>query len=168
VQISVLTDLHPRNVVANRPYLISWLSSVETIIARFVFPQALGNAAAMYVTFLPGDSSPESACARPSTLLPRHVARNPQRKAFLSEQRVSTVSRPHAPDQPLFRKCAIRRRIGPGLPSNATRHKVFGASNLSFATLPMRHMIRMFATTYGLSVTSTPILLIGEFAGPMM
>ncbi len=29
-------------------------------------------------------------------------------------------------------------------------------------------MIRMLATTYGLSVTSTPTLLIGELTGPMM
>ena len=38
----------------------------------------------------------------------------------------------------------------------------------SMATLPMRAMMRMFATTYGLSVTSIPALLIGEFTGPMM
>src|SRR5437867_9842183 len=38
----------------------------------------------------------------------------------------------------------------------------------SMATLPMRDMMRMFATTYGLSVTSTPALLIGESTGPMM
>ena len=38
----------------------------------------------------------------------------------------------------------------------------------SVATFPIRAMMRMFATTYGLSVTSTPALLIGEFTGPMM
>src|SRR4029077_1264050 len=44
--------------------LYPWLSSVDTIIARLVFPQALGNAAAMYVTFPPGDSSPRiSMCS---------------------------------------------------------------------------------------------------------
>src|SRR6202007_3434164 len=37
----------------------------------------------------------------------------------------------------------------------------------SRATLPMRDIMRMLATTYGLSVTSTPALLIGEFTGPM-
>src|SRR5256885_2824928 len=33
-------------------------SSADTIIAIFVFPHALGNAAPMYVTVPPGDSSP--------------------------------------------------------------------------------------------------------------
>ena len=36
----------------------------------------------------------------------------------------------------------------------------------SVATLPIRAMIRIFATTYGLSVISTPALLIGEFDRP--
>src|SRR5215472_7896744 len=38
----------------------------------------------------------------------------------------------------------------------------------SMATCPMRDMMRMLATTYGLSVTSTPTLLIGEVTGPIM
>src|SRR5216683_2105682 len=42
-----------------------------------------------------------------------------------------------------------------------------GAPSPSIATLPMRDMIRMLATTYGLSVTSTPTLLIGELTGPI-
>jgi len=37
----------------------------------------------------------------------------------------------------------------------------------SMATLPIRDMIRMLATTYVLSVTSTPTLLIGELTGPI-
>ena len=40
--------------------------------------------------------------------------------------------------------------------------------NRSTAVLPIRDIIRMLATTYGLSVTSTPTLLIGDFTGPMM
>src|SRR5207249_12125143 len=35
------------------------------------------------------------------------------------------------------------------------------------ATWPMRVMMRMLATTYGLSVTSTPTLAYGDAAGPM-
>ena len=41
------------------------------------------------------------------------------------------------------------------------------APSRSLATLPIRDMIRMLATTYGLSVTSTPTLLIGELTGPI-
>src|SRR6266699_3034863 len=37
----------------------------------------------------------------------------------------------------------------------------------SVATLPIRDMIRMLATTYGLSVASTPTWLIDEFTGPI-
>src|SRR6266576_1250201 len=40
------------------------------------------------------------------------------------------------------------------------------APSRSLATLPIRDIIRMLATTYGLSVTSTPTLLIGELIGP--
>src|SRR5437870_7512934 len=36
------------------------------------------------------------------------------------------------------------------------------------ATWPMRDIMRMLATTYGLSVASTPTLLMGELTGPMM
>ena len=36
------------------------------------------------------------------------------------------------------------------------------------ATWPMRDIMRMLATTYGLSVASTPTLLMGEFTGPMV
>src|SRR5260370_4027476 len=35
------------------------------------------------------------------------------------------------------------------------------------ATLPIRDMIRMLATTYGLSVASTPTWLIGDLTGPI-
>src|ERR1700739_2011026 len=38
----------------------------------------------------------------------------------------------------------------------------------SSAALPMRDIMRILATTYGLSVTSTPALLMGESTGPMM
>ena len=38
----------------------------------------------------------------------------------------------------------------------------------SSATFPIRVMIRMFATTYALSVTSTPGRDEGELTGPMM
>ena len=41
------------------------------------------------------------------------------------------------------------------------------APSRSLATLPIRDIIRMLATTYGLSVTSTPTLLIGELIGPI-
>src|ERR1700694_4145445 len=41
------------------------------------------------------------------------------------------------------------------------------APSPAIATLPNRDMIRMLATTYGLSVTSTPNLLIGELTGPI-
>ena len=37
----------------------------------------------------------------------------------------------------------------------------------SSAAAPMRVMIRMLATTYGLSVTSMPTLLKGEPSGPI-
>ena len=38
----------------------------------------------------------------------------------------------------------------------------------SSTALPMRVMIRMFTTTYGESVISTPIWAIGEPSGPML
>ena len=38
---------------------------------------------------------------------------------------------------------------------------------MSRAAFPMRVMIRMFATTYGLSVISTPTFDSGEPSGPM-
>jgi len=60
------------------------------------------------------------------------------------------------------------RRMGSRSPSECSP----GTNSLdepsrSIATLPIRDMIRMLATTYGLSVTSTPILLIGELTGPI-
>src|SRR5216684_8172029 len=57
-----------------------WLSSADTIIARFVFPHALGKAAAMYVTLPPGDSRPRISmcsaiqpCSRAITLAIRNA-----------------------------------------------------------------------------------------------
>ncbi len=61
------------------------------------------------------------------------------------------------------------RRMGSRSPSECSPGtKSLDAPSRSIATLPIRDMMRMLATTYGLSVTSTPTLLIGEFTGPMM
>ena len=66
-------------------------------------------------------------------------------------------------------KCRMYRRIGSRSPRECSpATKSAEAPNLSWATFPMRDMMRMFATTYGLSVTSTPILLSGESTGPRM
>src|SRR6267154_1177996 len=60
------------------------------------------------------------------------------------------------------------RRVGSRSPSECRP----GTNSLedpsrSLATSPIRDMIRMLATTYGLSVTSTPTLLIGDMTGPI-
>src|SRR6266849_9310973 len=93
--------------------LYPWLSSADTIIARFVFPQALGNAAAMYVTFPPGDSSPRISmcsaiqpCSRAITLAIRSAKHFFPSSAF-----------PPYPDPSLqihfsLGKCRTKRRSG--------------------------------------------------------
>src|SRR6266436_6184240 len=61
------------------------------------------------------------------------------------------------------------RRMGSRSPSECSPGtKSLDAPSRSIATLPIRDMILMLATTYGLSVASTPTLLIGESVGPMM
>jgi len=75
----------------------------ETIMAR-LFSQALGNAAAMYVTLpdvIPGQD--EHVLGHP-LLLARHPARDPQRKHFFPS-RACAVARSDAPDQFFFGKC---------------------------------------------------------------
>src|SRR5712664_1493764 len=60
------------------------------------------------------------------------------------------------------------RRIGSRSPSECNPGtNSLDAPSRSIATLPIRDMIRMLATTYGLSVASTPTLLIGELTGPI-
>ena len=62
----------------------------------------------------------------------------------------------------------MNRRSGDRSPSEwSPGTKSSDEPSWSRATRPMRVMTRMLATTYGLSVTSTPTRLKGEPGGPM-
>ena len=62
----------------------------------------------------------------------------------------------------------MKRRSGERSPSEwSPGTKSSEEPSWSRAARPMRVMSRMFATTYGLSVTSTPTRLNGEPSGPM-
>ena len=65
-------------------------------------------------------------------------------------------------------KWQMKRRSGLRSPSEwMPLTKSLESPRWSSATLPMRVMIRMFATTYALSVSSTPTRLAFEPSGPM-
>src|SRR5271169_3772458 len=66
-------------------------------------------------------------------------------------------------------KCATYRRSGFKSPREwSPGTKSVELPRRSSATFPMRDIMRMLATTYALSVTSTPTRLCGEAAGPRM
>ncbi len=62
----------------------------------------------------------------------------------------------------------MKRRSGDRSPSEwRPGTKSADEPSSSRAAFPMRVITRMFATTYGLSVISTPTLLKGEPSGPI-
>ena len=95
VQAAVLAESHPRDVVADGlgapPGMVGW------IIARFVLPQALGNAPPRNGLVLRADQR-GSACARRASPRRGHRRGDAQRVALLAQQRVAAVARAVGPD----------------------------------------------------------------------
>ena len=114
-------------------------------------------------------------------LVAAHHRRDAQREALLAEQRVAAVARAEAPDLARFGKVddvlvstdctATARRCAParsGAPTECT-HGTNAPSvpSTSYTARPIRVMMRMLTTTYGLSVISTPMCAIGLPSGPI-
>ena len=114
-------------------------------------------------------------------LLARHDRGDAQRKAFLAEQRVAAVAAAERPDRLFFGKMddvllflvarprdvflARRERHADRVHAG---HEVAVAPSTSSTLRPMRVMMRMLTTTYGESVSSTPMWAMCEPSGPML
>jgi len=117
--------------------------------------------------FPPGDSIPRISIARHPPCVPRPCSlQAAKRKTFLSHHPLSAV-----PPTDL----QISRSFGVAMSAARDQNlpRMQPRTNLRLPTcpappLPRRHMSACSATTYGLSVTSTPILLIPGIRGPMM
>ena len=105
VQISVFADLHPGNIVSNGPDAIPLVLERRHHHCQIRFPARAWKRRAHVGYFAARRFQPQDqhVLGHPA-LLARHHAGNPQRKTLFSEQRVSAVARPHAPDQFLLRK----------------------------------------------------------------
>ena len=121
-------------------------------MARFVFPEALGMAAARYVTCPSGSSTPmTSMCSasQPSNALPPYPEPTLQISFSSGKWRISRRSGEKSPTE-----------CRPAMKSSSRRM-------CWIATGPTRVIRCMLATTYSLSVTMTPTRLIAEPAGPI-
>ena len=142
-------------------------------MAKFVLPHALGNAAATYVFSPCGtlDAQDQHVLRHPA-FVARDVRSNAQRKALLAQQRIAAVARSVRPDlarlremHDVLRLVARPRHILLARPRAARpRECMHGTTRFSSLSIsantgsPMRAMMRMFTTTYGESVSCTPML----------
>ena len=112
----------------------------------------------------------------------RDVRGDAQREAFLAQQRVAAVAGTVGPDLARFREmddvlflvAGPRHILLAGRERRADASACTGTTRLTSLSIswntgrPMRAMMRMLTTTYGESVSCTPICDIGEPTGPML
>src|SRR5262249_19960839 len=155
--------------------------TVEISIARFVLPQATGNAPVMYFVLPSGfvnfnmsmcsASQPSSRAWTdailsawhffPSNAFPPYPEPKDQISRVSGKWQIYLCSELHGHDA----SCSLGPR---GAPTECRPFTKSPATPKASRTLvPTRDMMCMFATTYGESLISTPILEIGEPNGPI-
>src|SRR5579859_2282668 len=152
------------------------------IIAKFVLPQADGNAAATYVFSPSGFSTPRiSMCSaiQPSSRAMFEAMRSA--KHFLLSRALPPYPEPYDQISRVSGKCTMYlvslqghgTSLSPslsGMPTECMQGTTrFSSLSISAKTgRPMRAMMRMLTTTYGESVSCTPMPDIAEPTGPML
>ena len=161
---------HPGDVVADRPDLPALLARRRHQHGEVGLAARARERRRDVGRLAGGLSMPRiSMCSASQPSSRRHEAGDAQREALLAEQRVAAVARADRPDEPLLGEVQMKRRSGLEVAERvqALHEVVRGCRGARAPAWPMRVMIRMLATTYGLSVISTPIWLYGEATGPM-
>ena len=182
-QPALRVRLDPGNVIADSPYLpaleaLRWNQHGEICFSA----SARESGSDIGLLALRDLDADDQHVLRHPALVARHSRRNAQSEAFLAEQRVAAVSGTIRPDLACFWKVddiffvvawpghiflsRLERRAHTVQAGNdALRIFVDLFENTG---MPMRAMIRMLTTTYGESVSCTPICDIGEPIGPML
>ena len=112
-------------------------------------------------------SQNEHVFGKPS-FFPAEVAGQAQRHAFLPEKSVAAITRADRPYRIFFRKVNDEAAVGAEVAEGMqTPREVAGRVQMVERDLPTRVMMRMFRTTYLLSVISTPTFENREPGGPI-
>jgi hypothetical protein len=105
VQVAVVANVHPGDIVANGPDSVALISQRGNHHGEIGFPARAGKSGYHVGDFAPRrfQTEDEHVLGHPA-LVARHVTGDAQRETFLSQQRIAAIAGAHAPDEPLLWK----------------------------------------------------------------